>query len=94
MSARRIGACILIAVLLTAGCSESTRIQTSPPGARIYVDNVLVGVSPTVYTASRAELSKPHQCRAALGSRTDRAKVIAAWHSAAVYRGRFGHCRF
>lgn len=66
MTARRIGAWILIAVLVTAGCSESTRIQTSPPGARVYVDNVLVGVAPTVFTTSRAELSKPHMCRAEL----------------------------
>lgn len=66
MSLKRLVACVSIALLTTAGCSESTRIQTSPQGARVYVDNVLVGVSPTVYSVSRAEFSQPHVCRAEL----------------------------
>jgi hypothetical protein len=54
------------AIIVFGGCAESTVIRTSPPGATIYCDGTLVGISPTSYRVPRSALSEPHTCRAEL----------------------------
>src|SRR5690242_9766199 len=48
---------ILLAVLAVVfgGCAESTFIRTSPPDAKVYVNDKFVGVSPVEYSVSRGE---------------------------------------
>lgn len=52
--------------LILAGCAETTLIRSSPPGATVYVDGNLVGVSPVVYSAARSQFRNPHTCRVEL----------------------------
>lgn len=35
-----------LALLFITGCSSTTMIQTEPPGAKVYADNMLLGESP------------------------------------------------
>jgi hypothetical protein len=39
-----------VLALLCAGCSESTKIRTYPPNAKVTVNDVLIGVSPVEYS--------------------------------------------
>lgn len=41
------------AATCAAGCTEVARIQSSPPGARLYVNDELVGITPVEYRVPR-----------------------------------------
>lgn len=43
--------------LVLAGCSESTVVRSYPPGAKLYVNGVFVGVTPVNYTVDRSQFS-------------------------------------
>jgi len=44
---------ILAASILFAGCASSTLIQSSPPGAKVYIDGEPAGVTPCWYTDTK-----------------------------------------
>ncbi len=56
-----VAATVLLPLLL--GCSERVLIKTYPPGAKVFVNDRLVGLSPVTYSASRSEVSAPHAVR-------------------------------
>lgn len=44
---------MLTALIFLSGCSSSTLIQTTPPGAAVYVDMQRVGTTPYTYTDTK-----------------------------------------
>jgi hypothetical protein len=57
----------LVVTVLSAslgGCAESTVIRTYPTGAKVSVNDLVVGVSPVVYTIKHSEIGEPHRVRA------------------------------
>ena len=40
----------LVLLIVMASCSSSTRIESIPPGARLFVDGESVGVTPYIHT--------------------------------------------
>jgi len=40
---------IMVGFVLLTGCVHTTRIESEPPGASVYVDNELAGTTPLVY---------------------------------------------
>ena len=51
-------------------CAEHTVIRSSPPGAQVYVNDQLIGVSPAVVEVPRSELDSPHHYRVVLDGYT------------------------
>jgi len=66
MTTSRVGWCFVTAVLLISGCAESVSVRTSPPGAAVYVDDEMIGVSPVGARWPRAALSDPPKYRVQL----------------------------
>ncbi len=54
--------CILM-LAAVAGCAESVSIRSNPPGAKAYMDGVLVGTTPTYAEFDRKLLKTPHAWR-------------------------------
>lgn len=50
----------IAALLLAAGCSESTTVRTSPPGAQLSVNGQFVGLTPTAFSVPRSEWKEPY----------------------------------
>ncbi len=46
---QRAVAAAMAASLLFAGCAQTCRINTNPEGAKVYINGVYIGESPTVY---------------------------------------------
>ncbi len=40
---------VLVGAMVGAGCAETSRLNTSPEGGKIYVNGIYVGEGPTVY---------------------------------------------
>ena len=59
---RRLAA-IALGVLVCTGCAETTLIRSQPPGATLWVNDVMVGATPVEYTCSRAEFAHPQRFR-------------------------------
>jgi hypothetical protein len=57
---------VLLALSASLGCSESTVIRSSPPGAQAFVNDRFVGVTPTVFTVPRAQFDEKFECRVEL----------------------------
>lgn len=54
----RTGAACAVALCLTlAGCAESTLIRSYPPGAKLYVNDQYIGVTPHAFTVPRQEFA-------------------------------------
>jgi hypothetical protein len=51
-------ALLLAGLMLISSCSSTTRIQSIPNGAKIYVDGVPVGRTPFIYTDTKISGSK------------------------------------
>ncbi|MCK6557441.1 PEGA domain-containing protein [Candidatus Binatia bacterium] len=49
-----------------AGCAEHAVIRSSPPGAQVFVNDKIVGVSPVEVAVSRGDLGEPHRYRIVL----------------------------
>ena len=47
----------LLLVAFIAGCTETVRIRTTPPGAKLFVNNREVGVTPTEFDAPSRDMS-------------------------------------
>lgn len=52
-----------VVVAVTSGCAESVAIRSNPPGAKAYLDGVLVGTTPTYAEIDRKALKVPHSWR-------------------------------
>jgi len=49
-----------------AGCAESALIRSSPPGAQVYVNDQLIGITPATVVVPRGQLDSPHHYRVVL----------------------------
>jgi len=45
------------------GCAESVMIVTDPPGANVFVNDKLVGLSPTEYSVEKDQLAREYSLR-------------------------------
>jgi len=46
----------LLTLMIFAACSESVRVATTPPGARLYLDGREVGVTPYTFSVRRSQI--------------------------------------
>lgn len=56
----------VLALLLLSGCVTSTQIRTVPPGASVFVNDQLVGVSPVNFSTPDSAWRPPYRVRAEL----------------------------
>ena len=56
-------ACLFLILVAVGGCAESVSIRSNPPGAKAYLDGVLVGTTPTYAEVDRNALKTPHAWR-------------------------------
>lgn len=61
MIGKRIALVVALA-LTSAACSHRVAINSNPPGARTYVDNQFIGVTPTTFV-EKSGLGKEYQIR-------------------------------
>lgn len=60
----RLSQFLIVSLLLSGlGCAESLSIRSNPPGAKAYLDGVLVGTTPAYAALQRADLKRPHAWR-------------------------------
>lgn len=45
----------VLALAVLSGCAETALIQTSPPGAKLYVNKKFVGITPVEFTVKRSD---------------------------------------
>jgi len=85
---------LIVLVAITAGCAERTWIRTAPPGATVWVNDRMVGVSPVVYTVDRREFAREQRYRielpgyeteeGVLVKRTSPARIVGAMFSLGI----------
>lgn len=46
---KRATALLLLAIFVLGGCAQTVRLNTEPEGAKVYVNNIFIGESPTQY---------------------------------------------
>ena len=61
--ARRSTAALLVVTLFLSGCAESFNIKSYPAGSKAYVDDHLIGTTPTYAQIPRTEVGLPHTWR-------------------------------
>lgn len=56
-------AVVLVLACALAGCAEHVAFRSYPPGAKVYVDEQLIGMTPTSTTIPRSSVTDPHSWR-------------------------------
>src|SRR6266404_7026234 len=77
-----------------AGCSPSVMIRSEPPGAKAYVDDVLVGTTPFDFSVKRSDLKSSYRLRLekggfehsdqTIGTRVAPGRIVGAFFSLGI----------
>jgi hypothetical protein len=54
---------LLAGLLVLAGCSENAVIQSDPIGAKVFIDDRLVGTTPALFTVERSHFAHSYRLR-------------------------------
>jgi hypothetical protein len=55
------GLFVLSLAFVSSGCSESALIRSYPPGAKLYVNDQFIGLTPTVYSTKHSNIGDVHR---------------------------------